>query len=67
MPTRQSQLAIEYKGQEYSGVYSVSGNLVIARIPGISSASAQLEGEEIGTATRLLTKILEEAEALGTL
>ena len=50
MPTRQSQLPIEYKGQEYSGIYSVSGDLIIARIPGISSASAQIEGEEISTA-----------------
>ena len=67
MPTRQSQLPIEYKGQEYSGIYSVSGDLIIARIPGISSASAQIEGEEISTAKQLLTKILEEAEQLGNL
>ena len=67
MPTRQSQLPIEYKGREYSGVYSVSGNLIIARIPGISSRSAEVQGEEVSTATQLLTKILEEADAMGTL
>ncbi len=36
----------------------MSGNLIIARIPGISSASAEIAGEEISAATQLLTKIL---------
>ena len=67
MPTRQTQLPIEYKGREYSGIYSVSGSLIIARIPGISSASAEIEEEEVATANRLFTKILEEAESLGNL
>ena len=67
MPTRQTQLPFEYKGREYSGIYSVSGSLIIARIPGISSASAEIEGEEVDTANRLFAKILEEAESLGNL
>ena len=67
MPTRQSQVPVEYKGKEYSGIYSVSGDLIIARIPGISSRSAQMEGEEVSTARNLLIQILEEADALGNL
>ena len=67
MATPPTQLPIEFKGKRYSGVYSVSGSLMIARIPGISSNSSELAEDEKRTATALLTLILEEAEANGRL
>jgi hypothetical protein len=62
-----TQLAIDYKGKQYSGIYSVAGNLMIARIPGISSRSIELAGDEEATAKELLVNILEEAETTGSL
>ncbi len=67
MATPPTQLPIEFKGKKYSGVYSVSGSLMIARIPGISSKSSELAEDEERTAKALLTLILEEAEANGRL
>ena len=62
-----TQLAIEYKGKQYSGIYSVAGTLMIVRIPGISSRSTEVAGDVEVTARELLVKILEEAETVGTL
>ena len=62
-----TQLAIEFKGKQYSGIYSVAGALMIARIPGISSRSAQVSGDEESQARNLLTDILKEAETVGAL
>jgi hypothetical protein len=62
-----TQLAIEYKGKQYSGIYSVAGTLMIVRIPGISSRSTEVAGDVEATARELLVKILEEAETVGTL
>ncbi len=60
-----TQLAIEYKGKRYSGIYSVSGNLMIVRIPGISSRSIELTGDQETTARKLLIEILEAADTVG--
>lgn len=63
-----TQLAIEYKGKQYSGIYSVAGKLMIARIPGISSRSIEVSGgDEEATARQLLVNILEEAETVGAI
>ena len=62
-----TQLAIEYKGKQYSGIYSVAGTLMIARIPGISSRSTELTGDEEATARGLLVEILGEADSVGSL
>jgi hypothetical protein len=67
MATPPTQLPIDYKGKRYSGVYSISGNLMIARIPGISSKSSEIADDDLDTAKGLLTRILEEAEASGRL
>lgn len=67
MSTPPTQLPIDYKGKRYSGVYSVSGTLMIARIPGISSRSAEVEGDEQAEAHNLFTAILEDAESAGLL
>ena len=62
-----TQLAIDYKGKQYSGIYSVAGNLMIVRIPGISSRSAEVTKDAEVTARKLLVEILEEAETGGVL
>ncbi len=67
MAVAPTQMRIEYNSKSYSGVYSVSGNLVIARIPGINSKSAETTGSASDCARQLLEKILAEAEAAGTL
>ena len=67
MATPTTQLPIDYKGKRYSGVYSVSGTLMIARIPGISSKSGEVGDDENATANELLTAILDEADGAGRL
>ena len=67
MSTPPTQLPIDYKGKRYSGVYSVSGTLMIARIPGIGSRSAEVDGNERAEALGLFTAILEEADSAGLL
>jgi len=62
------QLAIEFKGRRYGGIYSVSGDLMIARIPGVDSRSSAVAGagqEEL--ARRLFDEILRDAERAGRL
>ncbi len=69
MVVRPTQLPIHYKGKKYSGVYSVSGSLVIARIPGINSKSRELADAGGQTAEQcaqtLLEEILQAAEPTG--
>ncbi len=67
MATPTTQLPIHYKGKHYSGVYSVSGTLMIARVPGVSSKSAEVGSDETASARQLLTAILEEADNAGRL
>ena len=67
MSAETNQLAIEYNGKQYSGVYSVSGNLMIARIPGISSRSLETAEADESQARTLLMEILKEADTLGQL
>lgn len=67
MSTPPTQLPIDFKGKSYSGVYSVSGTLMIARIPGISSRSAESDGDEQTQAIGLFTAILEDADRSGLL
>ena len=67
MSTPPTQLPIDFKGENYSGVYSVSGTLMIARIPGISSRSAESDGDEEAQAISLFTAILEDADRAGLL
>ncbi len=62
MATPSTQMAIEFKGKKYSGIYSVSGNLMIARIPGIGSKNIEVGVEIQKTARVLLTEILNEAD-----
>lgn len=62
-----TQLPIDYKGQRYSGVYSISGSLMIARVPGVSSKSGEVGPDETASAHSLLTAILEEADKAGLL
>ncbi len=65
MSTPTTQLPIEFKGKRYSGVYSVSGGLLIARIPGVGSRSGEVGEDESGAAQSLLMAILEQAEREG--
>ncbi len=67
MSTPTTQIPIEFKGQSYSGVYSVSGSLLIARVPGVGSRSAEPTGDEKETAHSLCNAILEEADSVGLL
>ena len=62
-----TQLAIDYKGKQYSGIYSVAGKLMIVRIPGISSRSVEVTTDAEVAARKLLVEILEEAETGGVL
>ncbi len=65
---RQQQMPLEYKGKQYAGVFSVSGGMLIARIPGINSKSAEMsDGTPEDKARALLNAILVEAEQLGRL
>lgn len=62
------QLAVEYKGKSYGGIFSVSGTLMIARIPGISSVSREVGDQPVEPLARtLLQQILEQADAAGEL
>lgn len=62
------QLSVEHKGKSYGGIYSVSGNLMIARVPGIDSLSQEVGADEVESLARsLLSRILENAEAQGAL
>ena len=63
---RQQQMPVDYKGKQYAGVFSVSGDMLIARIPGINSKSAEMaEGAPEEKARSLLNAILVEAEQMG--
>ena len=57
-----TQLSLEFNDKRYSGVFSVSGNTMIARIPGIGSKSCELadDADPNSCARALLERILEE-------
>ncbi len=61
------QMPTTFKGKQYSGIYSVNGTLVIARVPGVGSKARELEGEETDIAQDLINEILQEAEQSGML
>lgn len=68
MAARAAQVAMQYKGQTYSGIYSVSGNLMIARIPGLDSRSREVNGANEATlAKQLCEEMLKDAERAGLL
>jgi hypothetical protein len=63
-----TQIPVEFGGKKYSGIYSVSGTTLIARIPGLSSRSAiGFDGEPEAEARALFEAILKEAESQGRL
>lgn len=62
------QLTVQHKGRRYGGIYSVAGNLMIARIPGVDSRSHNVDGaDEQELARKLFIDILENAERAGRL
>ena len=64
MATRPTQLKIDFKGRSYSGIYSVSGDTMIARIPGIDSRAVPVgKRTERELARETLTAILSAAAA----
>ncbi len=67
MATPPTQLPVDYGGRRYSGVYSISGDLMIARVPGISSKTGAAGTDETTAAKSLLTAILQEADQAGLL
>ncbi len=68
MSTKPVQLAIQHDGRRYGGIYSVSGNLMIARIPGVDSRSRSVDGaDEQALARTLFQEILTEAKRDGRL
>lgn len=62
-----TQLPVEFENKRYSGVFSVSGTLMIVRIPGVGSKSAELSGADDPriTAKQLMLTLLNEARAQG--
>jgi hypothetical protein len=61
-------MSVDYNGAAYSGVYSVSGTLIIARVPGIDSRSSELEGREPPEVARdLFLAMLADADKAGRL
>jgi hypothetical protein len=68
MSTKPVQLAIQHDGRRYGGIYSVSGNLMIARIPGVDSRSRSVDGaDEQVLARTLFQEILTDAKRDGRL
>lgn len=68
MPNQPAQMPMNYKGRRYGGIYSIAGNLMIARIPGIDSRSHAVDGaREEDLARTLLQAILTDAEKAGRL
>ncbi len=68
MSTKPVQLAIQHDGRHYGGIYSVSGNLMIARIPGVDSRSRNVDGADEETLARtLFLEILTDAKRDGRL
>ena len=68
MATKPVQLDVQFKARHYGGIYSVSGNLMIARIPGVDSRSRAVDGaSEEQLARSLFDEILHDAERSGRL
>ena len=68
MSTKPTQIAIQHDGRNYGGIYSVSGNLMIARIPGVDSRSRMVDGADPEALAKTLFKeILADAKRDGRL
>ena len=68
MGMRPVQIAVQYKGRRYGGIYSIAGNLMIARVPGVDSRSCNVDGaSEAELARQVLEKMLEDADKEGRL
>ena len=64
-----TQIPVTFNDTRYEGVYSVSGTLMIARIPGVGSKSAELDdvSDPGSSALALLDEILAGAHDEGRL
>jgi hypothetical protein len=68
MSTKPTQIAIQHDGRNYGGIYSVSGNVMIARIPGVDSRSRMVDGADPESLAKTLFKeILTDAKRDGRL
>lgn len=64
-----TQVAVDYGGKRYAGLFSVSGTTLIIRVPGINSRSTEVTeaDDPKAVAMRLLEEILADAERAGIL
>lgn len=69
MLVKTTQVAVDHAGKRYAGLYSVSANTLIIRVPGIGSRAKEVaDSDDPKTvASELMTEILREAERAGTL
>ena len=68
MSTKPTQIAVQHEGRKYGGIYSVSGNVMIARIPGVDSRARSVDGaDEESLARALFKEILIDAKRDGRL
>lgn len=69
MLVKTTQVAVDYGGKRYAGLYSVSANTLIIRVPGIGSRAREVaeSDDPKAVAAMLLSDILAEAERAGTL
>lgn len=63
MSTKPTQIAIQHDGRKYGGIYSISGNVMIARIPGVDSRRRLVDGAD----RTLFNEILTDAKRDGRL
>ena len=64
-----TQVPVDYDGKRYSGVFSVSGSLMIVRIPGIGSKSIEVadDTDSRSAAHGLMLDLLQNAQQQGLL
>jgi hypothetical protein len=63
-----NQLKIDYKNRTYSAIYSVAGDTMIARIPGVDSRAVAIGGRsESEVAQEVCREILATADKAGRL
>ncbi len=68
MASKPIQLAVQFKGRRYGGIYSVAGDLLIARIPGVDSRSHAVGDDDPQRLARaLFDEILADAARDGRL
>jgi hypothetical protein len=68
MASKPIQLAVQFKGARYGGIYSVAGDLLIARIPGLDSRSRAVGTDNPEQVARgLFEEILADAARTGRL